>query len=191
MPNPYAPPITDWSSTSRVQEETRSNQHSLTKLKRIGWLWKYSQICLLAFIAAMIWYWATPTEALHPVLHGMPIVATSFTLWILVTLLAFNVYNLFGAILAAILMGFPLANIFTFLAVRDRAVTVLRQHGIRTGTFQMKLDEVAECQIQSRQVAGAEVKRKRSDIELAVTWAVIGLLLGFIAISIWATVFNA
>ena len=104
-------------------------------------------------------------------------------------LLAYNVKGVFGSIFTGVLLNIPFLNLLILLGLFDRTHALMKKHGYKCGMFQLTFDQAVYDKIMA-EIAHREsmpkVKPKRSPVAIAITYAIIGLLIGLIAISILA-----
>lgn len=104
--------------------------------------------------------------------------------------LAYYSRSLASAIFNGALAFLPLMGLLILLSVYDRSRKLLKDNGYKSGWLRMELGPDEYKRLSTEQAAveqvavGTVVKKERSVVSLALTYGLIGLLLGMLALSI-------
>jgi hypothetical protein len=131
--SPYQPPSEESFAQAAPVAPGQDREH----LRRIARYQRWIMIVMVAFIALYIVALAFRGQGGTPVQLGL------FTAWLLnvsfgfvsIFLLAKEVFGTGLAVVCGILICFPCVQLITLLVINNKAVTILRQGGVKIGFF--------------------------------------------------------
>ena len=181
--NPYASPL---SLGETATGSSLKNRPPLKKLETISTLLFCMQITVVLFIATFCVAICAPALSFLIYLTMMAGLAN----WICMVVLAYYSRSLASAIFNGALAFLPLMGLLILLSVYDRSRKLLKDNGYKSGWLRMELGPDEYKRLSTEQAAveqvavGTVVKKERSVVSLALTYGLIGLLLGMLALSI-------
>ena len=182
--NPYAAPIAG--VAKRPVSADRAKILSIQQLRKINRWLCFTGIAGLIWTASLIVSVANPSF-LSPAIQGLGLMFGVLGSWACVTVLAYLTGGLGCCIGYGLFFLCPIFNFFLMLAQLEKARKILRRHGFKFGVLFMAEDPKAYDLIVAQQSTASDLSVKpRSEIATVITYAIIGLLLGMIAISFLA-----
>ena len=188
--NPYAAP--SHSPQEQASQDTETN--GLVSLQKLQLINGFLLGTLITFILGFVFLGL----ALFVPNCTMLILAVPLAIsvnWACVVVLAYLSRSLASAVFSAVFYVFPIFNLIILVSVYDRSRKILKDHGYKCGWLKMELEpetynqlakERGMAQVNFTNTAPTE-KKERSTTALAITYVVIGLLVGMIVLSILAS----